>query len=706
MRVMRWAAGVGVILLLATRGMGQPSVPCSGCTAPENGGGTADFPALCPYEPCCGNTMHIVDGLPAGTTIEVQAALSNFTGVISVPGGPMGGETVNANATLAMQMTGTGVLAGFSRFVMIPVTLKFENAARTPLAIVQPFDGYLAQHQGQIVGDPDFDLLRITAGDDFGMPSPGHTTFSQSGFDYSVESFFDITYRIDFIGAPAGSLAGMSGSTTDQIRLYQGCPRWRPGDAHKMHFPQHPDEKGWDVLATWPHRLADDWTSSETGPVKDLHFWGSFLNGQREPIKRFYLEIYSDVPAGVDLPYSHPGTLLWADTVEEYVMTPLTPGVFEGWYDPFAPGYLMSDHNEYWQYDVLLEPVKWFSQTVGTVYWLSISAELADTTAGRRWGWKSTLDHYNDDGVYRPLPPAGTCVAPDNGFGTATQPAICPFDNNDLMYMIDGLPPLSTVEFTSEIHSIGGVVETPGGGLGGTQSQFFAQLQLKMNGTGAYFGYTRTVNMLLPNNMIHTAPRAPFTSPQSFATDLIFTQGQITGDPDFDLLRITAGTGFGMPSPGNTTLTQAGAQWNVQSFFDITYRIDFVGASTGPFAGRSGSTTGTARIRQGGPIVLLNPWIDLHEPPVFTTSLDLSFVITGGTGGCCVGTTGNVDCDPANSVDIGDLTTLIDNLFVSFTPLCCVAEANCDGIGGVDIGDLTALIDNLFLSFTPLPSCP
>lgn len=73
---------------------------------------------------------------------------------------------------------------------------------------------------------------------------------------------------------------------------------------------------------------------------------------------------------------------------------------------------------------------------------------------------------------------------------------------------------------------------------------------------------------------------------------------------------------------------------------------------------------------------------------------------------CCIGTTGNVDCDPGDNIDIGDLTLLVDNLFISFAPLCCPAEANIDGVGDVDIGDLTLLVDNLFISFTPLPNCP
>ncbi|MBI5266313.1 MAG: thrombospondin type 3 repeat-containing protein, partial [candidate division Zixibacteria bacterium] len=77
-----------------------------------------------------------------------------------------------------------------------------------------------------------------------------------------------------------------------------------------------------------------------------------------------------------------------------------------------------------------------------------------------------------------------------------------------------------------------------------------------------------------------------------------------------------------------------------------------------------------------------------------------------GDACCCVAATGNVDCDPGDNVDISDLSALIDNLFISFTPLCCPNEANTDGSGGTDISDLSALIDNLFISFTPLKNCP
>jgi hypothetical protein len=76
--------------------------------------------------------------------------------------------------------------------------------------------------------------------------------------------------------------------------------------------------------------------------------------------------------------------------------------------------------------------------------------------------------------------------------------------------------------------------------------------------------------------------------------------------------------------------------------------------------------------------------------------------------GCCVDHTGNVDCDPTEGCDISDLSALIDNLYISFSPLCCQTAANVDGSqdGNIDISDLSALIDYLYINFTPTAACP
>ncbi len=75
---------------------------------------------------------------------------------------------------------------------------------------------------------------------------------------------------------------------------------------------------------------------------------------------------------------------------------------------------------------------------------------------------------------------------------------------------------------------------------------------------------------------------------------------------------------------------------------------------------------------------------------------------------CCLDLTGNVDCDPEDLSDIGDLIRVIDYLFITFEPLCCKEETNIDGDPDciIDISDLTWLIDYLFITFTlPEPCC-
>lgn len=72
---------------------------------------------------------------------------------------------------------------------------------------------------------------------------------------------------------------------------------------------------------------------------------------------------------------------------------------------------------------------------------------------------------------------------------------------------------------------------------------------------------------------------------------------------------------------------------------------------------------------------------------------------------CCVGTKGNVDCDPADLANLTDLTTMVNNLFITFGAFCCPAEADINGDGLINLTDLTLLVNALFVTFTPLPPC-
>jgi PKD repeat protein len=77
--------------------------------------------------------------------------------------------------------------------------------------------------------------------------------------------------------------------------------------------------------------------------------------------------------------------------------------------------------------------------------------------------------------------------------------------------------------------------------------------------------------------------------------------------------------------------------------------------------------------------------------------------------GCCTSPTlGNLDHSVDGLVTMGDLTVLIDHLYISLTPLPCPSEGNVDQSvdGLVTMGDLTVMIDHLYISLTPLAPCP
>src|SRR5262245_51320555 len=171
------------------------------------------------------------------------------------------------------------------------------------------------------------------------------------------------------------------------------------------------------------------------------------------------------------------------------------------------------------------------------------------------------------------------CFVPDNMAGSANLPPTCGGGYMGDGEIRDGLPPGNPILLTVRLANFSVSNSGPGGSLGGELQQWSANLILNLVGTGVFTGYNRLI-ILPTSGETHAAPHTAFTPVQSFAMDMYALQGQITQDTDFDLLRITGGTGFGMPSPGHTTLTefdQFGQNWAVESFFDITYRVDFVG---------------------------------------------------------------------------------------------------------------------------------
>jgi len=171
---------------------------------------------------------------------------------------------------------------------------------------------------------------------------------------------------------------------------------WKPDDGHKMHFPQLPDEDGWDVNATYPKVLADDWQCSGTGWVRDIHWWGSWEYGQEGTIRSFLLSIHRNNPGPPSTPADPP---LWEAEVPFSMIqvAPRDPPTMQGWYDPNTGLFRHPDHSNYFQYNLTLPETHWFWQDKGQIYWLNISAMVVEPDL--RWGWKSSEDHFMDDAV-------------------------------------------------------------------------------------------------------------------------------------------------------------------------------------------------------------------------------------------------------------------------------------------------------------------
>ena len=186
---------------------------------------------------------------------------------------------------------------------------------------------------------------------------------------------------------------------------------------------QKPDlaTTGIDVCASatfMPYILADDYQCKVTGPITDIHLWGSWrhdiLPGNPGSVGNpanvtFTLSIHEDIPAGPQGDYSRPGRVLWWRTFDasQFMVHQHQGNLREGWMYPPSEWEPIGD-SVCWQYDFYINESPFIQR--GTIekpitYWLDVQAMPQGQEA--EFGWKTSLDNWNDDAVwgqgYEPL---------------------------------------------------------------------------------------------------------------------------------------------------------------------------------------------------------------------------------------------------------------------------------------------------------------
>ncbi len=180
-------------------------------------------------------------------------------------------------------------------------------------------------------------------------------------------------------------------------------------------WEQAPDltPTGIDVDATFApsgegYILADDFVCTQPGPINAVWIWGSWLRdylpeGTDPSLVRFTLSIHEDIPADQSpTGYSMPGAILYMRDFApgQFAVDIWAEGIEEGWLEP-PDQYQFPADEVCWRYRFNMSDEPFHQQ--GTpenpiVYWLDVHAEPQDPQA--RWGWKTSLDHWNDDAVW------------------------------------------------------------------------------------------------------------------------------------------------------------------------------------------------------------------------------------------------------------------------------------------------------------------
>ncbi len=117
---------------------------------------------------------------------------------------------------------------------------------------------------------------------------------------------------------------------------------------------------------------------------------------------------------------------------------------------------------------------------------------------------------------------------------------------------------------------------------------------------------------------------------------------------------------------------------------------------------------------RGGPVAIVaadfngDGFIDLATANYDDDNVGVIVIVHEGCCGLYTdGITGNTNCSEDGKFTLSDITKLIDHVYISKDPLCCMANGNTNGSEDckITLSDITVLIDAVYISHVPPAEC-
>lgn len=168
-----------------------------------------------------------------------------------------------------------------------------------------------------------------------------------------------------------------------------------------------------------------------------------------------------------------------------------------------------------------------------------------------------------------------------------------------LVKMFHSLPDPSWKANVKHQRFINSCKQVQGGSLGGDVETFDSDVAVTVDRADGAATANEGLTVHIPvRSITHTSKQDPGARRQTLQTTMWNLEGRIENQGGWKYFAVTAGDENGLPSPGETTLTRLeNGNVAVESFFKIRYRVEYIGAEDGPYAGLQGSGEGETMMR-------------------------------------------------------------------------------------------------------------